>query len=134
MPYKGDIYLGVLGSEILLPAGGRVYEVTPEEIGREERTASGRLVSDFVAEKKKFLLDHSLMDGDDLAAIIALYDLHQELSLLVYYADQPESTTTPEDGDYYDAYTVLMRPVPRKRLLLTGVGLWENVPIELNEV
>jgi hypothetical protein len=134
MPNKGDIYLGVLGGEILLPTGGRVYSIEPEEIGRLDRTASGRLVTDFVAEKKKFLLDHSLMDGDDLADIIALYDLHQELSLLIYHTDQTDLTTTPSEGQYYDSYTVIMRPISRKRLLIAGVGLWENVPIELWEV
>jgi hypothetical protein len=129
MPNKGDIYLGELGSETLLSAFGRTLKISDMEISREERTSSGRLVRDVTATKKKFELSYDMIDGDVLTAVLALYDLQDELSLLIYY----ENTTTTGEGSSCDAYTVLMKPIDRTRILLLENGLWGSVNIVLEE-
>ena len=120
---NGDIYLGIEGSEAILSPFGRRFAITPDEIGREDRTASGRLVRDVVAVKHKITLAYEVIDGAALTQFLDLYDLDEILSLLVYTAD-----------DEYDQYYVLMRPIARERLLVTGEGLWQGVTIEMNEI
>ena len=119
----GDIQLGVSGSESLLPATGRTFSESIEEVSREERTASGRLVRDIRATKKVFTLSYELIDGDDLEDFKTLYDLQTELNLIhEYTASQTEQ------------YTVLMRPFDYTRLVLLSPGLWQGATIELAEV
>jgi hypothetical protein len=132
MSKKGDIYLGLSGSESLMSPFGRRLSIVDEEIGREQRTSSGRLVRDIVAVKKKITLAYETIDGSDLETYLDLYDLESELSILIYHTDVP--TTTDDEGAYYDQYTVLMSPISRERLLVTSDGLWTGVTIELREV
>ncbi len=134
MSAKGDIYLGALGSEVLITAFGRSFTIKDTEISRQERTASGRLVKDIIAVKKNFTLAYDMIDGADLETLLTIYDLQSELSLLVYNEDLPETTTTGSPGAYADAYTVLMEPIDRTRMLLLDTGLWGGVSIELSEV
>lgn len=128
---KGEIYLGLSGSEQLISPFGRKFSIVTEEIGREQRTASGRLVKDIVAIKNKITLTYDTIDGDALTQFLDLYDLAEELSLLVYFASSP---TTDDESAYYDQYTVLMAPIARERLLLLSDGLWTGVQIVLSEV
>jgi len=74
---------------------------------------------------------YEAIDGDALTQFLDLYDLQGELSILIYHTDSP---TTDDESAYYDQYTVLMRPIARERLLVTGEGLWTGVSIEFNEV
>ena len=129
---NGDIYLGLADAEALMSPFGRKLQITDEEIGREQRTASGRLVRDITAVKKKIVLTYDTIDGDALTAFIDLYFLYSELSILIYHTDVP--TTTDDEGNYYDQYTVLMSPIARERLLLLDDGLWTGVQIILSEV
>jgi hypothetical protein len=129
---KGDIYLGELGFEYLLSPFGRRLIITPEEIGRKQRTASGRLVKDTVTTKHKFTLAYEAIDGTALETFLDLYELYDELSLLIYHSSAPG--TTDDEGNYYDAYTVLMEPIARERLLLLSDGLWTGVSVVLEEV
>jgi hypothetical protein len=132
MSQKGDIYLGPLNSETLLSPFGRKLRISDVILAREERTASGRLVRDIIATKKKFTLTYEMIDGDELDVLIGLYEANGEMSLLLYNDTFP--TTTPEAGDDCDAYTVLMQPIERERILLLENGLWGNITVELNEV
>jgi hypothetical protein len=120
---SGDIKLGVLGSEAMLSPGGRTFTEGRLELAREDRTASGKLVKEIIAVKKTFKLDYELIDGDDLAAIITLYNLQSELSLLVY-----------EEGSVLSSYTIRMKPFDRTRILAIGIGLWGNVTFEMEQV
>lgn len=130
---KGDIYLGLLGEEELVSPFGRKLIITDTELNREERTASGRLVRDVIATKKKFSLQYEIITGTALEAFLDLYDLNSELSLLIF-TDSNATTTTPEPEAIYDIYTVLMEPISRERLLLLDDGLWSGVNIDLLEV
>lgn len=131
MAKKGDIYLGLTGSEVLISPFGRKLSIMPEEIGRRDRTASGRLVRDIKAIKNKIVLAYETIDGSALETFLDLFEEYEELSLLIYHTDSP---TTDDESQYYDAYTVQMEPIARERLLLTSDGLWTGVSIELNEV
>ena len=129
---KGDIYLGELGSEELISAFGRKLIIEDVEIKRESRTASGRLVRDVIAVKKKITLDYESITGTALEQFLDLYDLGTELSILIFN-ESNATTTTPEPEDNYDNYTVLMDPISRERLLLADDGIWSGVSIVLNE-
>ena len=130
---RGDIYLGLLGQEEKVSAFGRTLTISDEILSREERTASGRLVRDIIATKKKITLAYETISGDDLTVFLDLYDLNSELSILIF-TESNATTTTPEPTENYEIYTVLMQPISRERLLLAADGLWSNVTIELNEV
>jgi hypothetical protein len=123
---RGDIYLGELGEEVLLPPIGRTFEEGMIEGKREDRTVSGRLVTDIYWSKKTFTLDYSdLIDGDVVEIIQTLYSLRKPLSLIVYYTD-----------DNPTSYTVMMtKPIRKKRVLITSTNqLWSGVSVELEEV
>lgn len=122
---KGELKLGILGSETTLSAFGRTFTITDIEFARIENTASCRLVKDIRegSPKKQFTLDYNLIDGSDLEDYLDLYALNQELSLHVYTTDIA-----------FDQYNVVMAPIERERVLLQGDGLWSGVTIVLNEV
>jgi len=133
MANKGDIYLGLEGSESLLTPFGRKYSIDDEQIIREGRTANGRLVRDIIAVKKTITLKYDLIGGTDLATLLTIYNLNAELSLLVYHTSD-EGGTTAEPGVNYDQYYVLMDSLQRTRELLASDGLWSGVTVTLKEV
>lgn len=124
MANAGDIYLGVLGEEDLLPPGGRKLRFEqPEEIIREGRVASGKYCSDLIATKQNIVLDYKLVNSTTLAAFEALYSLHQELSLKIYHS-----------ADTHDDYLVKMYPIAKVRELIINGGIWSGVVLTFKEV
>jgi len=120
----GDIWLGVLGSEILLPRAGLRFTPSDTELIKEARTIDGTLVSDLKAVKKHFEISYDpATTGTNLTALLALYNLHIDLNLIVTNED---ATTS--------AYVVVLRPIPRGRSLVSDVWLWSGVSIILDEV
>lgn len=120
----GEIYLGVLGSEIELPRAGLRFSRSTIEIKVEDRTANGTLVSDLRATKEHFEIGYDpACTGTTLDAILALYDLHAELNLIV----------TNEDAST-DAYTVVLRPLAVSRALVRDIWLWSGVKLIIDEV
>jgi hypothetical protein len=119
----GDILLGLLGAENLLEPYDRKFSIQQKEIGREERTADGTLVSDIIAVKNVFTLRYETIDQSQLLFFQQLYDLRQKLSLLVYSSDVN-----------YSGYWVIMKPFEQTRLLAVAGGVWEGVTITLDEV
>ena len=133
MPNKGDIYLGAVGSESLLSAYGRKLSISDEQITREGRTASGRYVKDVITTKKEFNIRYDLIGGNDLASLLTIYGIDDELSLQIYHTSD-EGGTTREPGANYDQYYVLMSALSRTRELLASDGLWSGVSVVLKEV
>lgn len=121
----GELYLGIAGSEAVIPAYGRTLTINDQEFSKEQRTASCRLVKDIKegSPKKQFTLSYSMIDGDVLEDLIDLYELETELSLIVYITDS-----------VYEQYYVIMLPVERERVLILDDGLWGGVNIVLNEI
>ncbi len=93
------------------------------EIAIEERTASGKLVSDLIAIKKKFTLNYSLVTNEILEQLAWLYRLGGIRILKV----ERENKTI-------DQYKVKFRPFARSRYLIGGNWFWENISIELEEI
>ena len=118
-----DLQLGESGSEILLSAYGREFTENMIAVTREDRTASGRLVRDIRATKRKFTITYDLIHNDDLEAIATLYDLDDELSLIVTRHDSSQ-----------DTYTVLLKPFDKTRAKSVAMDYWTGVTIELEEV
>lgn len=129
---KGDIYMGPAGSEVKISAFGRVLQVSDTILSREERTASGRLVRDIIASKKKIKLVYETIDGDVLIQFLNFYETFDELNVWIYHDDVVGTPTEP--SSFCDPYVVLMQPIDRTRVLLLANGLWSGVTIEMNEV
>ena len=119
------IWLGLPGNEQLLPAMGRKLSVEDFEITNENRTASGKLVRDVTAVKKRFKIDYSFVTNDILTQLRQLYELgiNNNLNLKI---EQEDSSI--------DEYKVVFRPFSRSRYLIGNKWFWEGISIELEEV
>lgn len=119
------IWLGLLGNEQLLPAMGRKLSVEDFEITNENRTASGKLVRDVTAVKKRFKIDYSFVTNDILTQLRQMYELgiNNNLNLKI---EQEDSSI--------DEYEVVFRPFSRSRYLIGNKWFWEGISIELEEV
>lgn len=121
---KGDIYLGPIDAATLLSPVGRRFSEGEIEGQRQDRTASGRLVSDVAWTKMTFTIDYADgIDGDVLDGLKTLYRLRANLSLILHYTDV---SIVP--------FVVSMKPFKRKRDLLDGIQIWSGTSIELEEV
>jgi hypothetical protein len=118
---KGDISLGTLGSEILLSAFGRTLQIRKQESSRMKRTVNGTMKKDIMYVKHKITLTYKEITGDALDDFDTIYALTQPLSLII------------DNGGTPDTYTVYMKPLNRKRLILQGDGLWTGAKVELDE-
>jgi len=119
------IWLGLPGNEQLLPAMGRKLSVEDFEITNENRTASGKLVRDVTAVKKRFKIDYSFVTNDILTQLRQLYELgiNNNLNLKIEQEDSG-----------IDEYEVVFRPFSRSRYLIGNKWFWEGISIELEEV
>jgi len=120
----GDISIGLLGAESAISRAGMRFSYADSEITNEQRTADGTLVSDLRAVKRHFEMSFDPMTtGTNLDIILALYDLHAELSLIVDNETGADST-----------YTVVMRPLSVAREMIRDIWLWSGAKIILDEV
>lgn len=123
----GEIYLGLFGAEALLSAYDRKFTRKTIELSRSERTADGTLVTDIIATKYQFTLAYDTIDEDHLNYFEILYNLQENLSLIVFSSDTES-----------DTYTVKMQPYDQSRFLLYGgvIGdpIWQGVNIVLEEI
>ena len=120
------IWLGTPGNEQLLPAMGRRFaEEDFEAKVRERRVASGRLVKEVSAVKKRFRLDYSFVTNEILKQLKQIYlsGVNNNLNLKV----------EQEDGSI-EEYEVVFRPFSRSRYLIGDKWYWEGISIELEEV
>lgn len=123
MSSKGRLWLGQMGNELELPNMSRTFSEEEFEICTEGRTASGRLVIDVRAIKKRFVIEYSTVTNDVLEILRAIYALGNILSFKV----------ERYDGSI-DTYKVRIRPFSRKRIAMALEWLWEGIKIELEEV
>jgi len=120
----GDVSLGQSGLETVLPRAGLSFAYSDSEIATEQRAADGTLTSDLRAVKRHWEISYDQgCLGSVLDTFLALYDLHEELSLIVLNEDATTST-----------YTVVMRPLGPARDLVRDIWLWSGVKIVLDEV
>lgn len=117
------LWLGRTGMEQELPAMGRRFAEEDFEIAREDRTASGKLVSDIIATKKKFNLSYSFITNEVLATLRGIYALGGILNLKIEQSDSSISE-----------YQVKFRPFGRARTLLGNDWFWENITLILEEI
>ena len=121
----GDIYLGLKGQEILLPAyGGR--KVTPKfkEILREQETVTGALVSDLIGVRPAWTISYSdELFGPDVEALLDLYEHHRTLNLII----------VDRLGNAKE-YEVILRPPAMTRESIRDDWEWSGVTLELEAV
>ncbi len=120
----GNVYLGLKGKEVLLPAhGGR--KITPKfkEILREQETVTGAIVSDLIGVRPAWIISYDLLYGPDVETMKSLYDLHSELNLI----------TVNRQG-VAEEYTVILRPISPTRETIRDDWEWSGVALELEAV
>ena len=112
--------LGYIGQEveILDPDG---FQITPIEIARGDRTASGRLVKDVVAIKHQFTLHYNALGPDDANFFVNLYSSGNTLNFI--YEDSGEEKQAQ----------VYITAIPRE-LFIYDWQYSQNVTITLEEV
>jgi hypothetical protein len=113
------------GDVVELSPYGRTYSDSTEFIAREERSVSGKLHRDVIAQKKTFTLKYNAIDPSSLDVFATLVRYHHTVPLyleLTYGLTQAET------------YTVLINPYSRDRILAVMGGLWGNVTITFTEV
>ena len=114
-----DFFLGLSGYEQGLPTP-KTFNITEQQIGREGRTVSGRLVKDVVAVKKQFVLNYIGMTAAQAEIFKTEYDRKQFLSFK--YPDRGETRTA----------IVWFAQLPRE-LFAEFLTFWSNVTIVLEE-
>lgn len=120
----GQVFLGETGTESDIFFKGARLTITDQEIITEARTADGTLVSDLKAVKKRFEIAYEQGNlGSEIDTLLALYDLHAELSLKICDEAAAENT-----------YTVVMRPLSVKREIVRDIWLWSGCTLVLDEV
>lgn len=119
------IWLGLSGNEQLLPEMGRRLNVEDFEIAKEERTASGRLVRDVIAVKKRFKIDYRFVTNAILEQLRQIYlsGIGKSLRLKIERED-----STIEECE------IAFRPFSRSRYLVGKQWFWEGISIELEEI
>ncbi|NSW92323.1 MAG: hypothetical protein HPY74_16930 [Firmicutes bacterium] len=119
------IWLGATGNEQLLSEMGRRLTVEDFEITKEQRTASGKLVREIIATKKRFKLDYSFVTNVVLKQLKEIYQLGTSGNLNLKIEQEDASI---------EEYEVVFRPFSRSRYLIGDKWYWEGISIELEEV
>ncbi len=110
-------------NDVELSPMGRSLTIEDIEISREDRTASGRLVSDVIAVKKKFTINYSFITNEILEQLSNLYNASGTKILKI----EQENGSTQE-------YRVRFRPFSRSRYLIGKKWFWEGISLELEEI
>lgn len=112
-----DIWLG----ETKIPEPS-TFNVTEFDIVREGRVASGKLVMDVIATKKRFTLGYNYLTGPEMDAILTEYD--RRTFLVLKYTDR---------AGVDQSYTVKFVEVPRALLFDVGDWSWRDITLQLEE-
>lgn len=130
MAENGDVYLGVLASEVFISDFGRgEIDYKLDVFKKQERTASGRLKTQIGYEKYIITLPYDIIDGSVISTLETMYFLHSNLNLKIYTS--PTTWFLNVDGENM---TVRMDEVDKSRSFLQNNGYWRNVNIVLREV
>jgi hypothetical protein len=119
----GDLKLGLLGSEILLPSGSRKVTPNPVEEGATKRTASKKLVEEIIRRYVNIQIDYENMIGEDHETLEMLYSLNKNLNLVSMDRLGVETSTI-----------VKMTWTPGTREFVFGGWLWSGVSISLEVI
>jgi hypothetical protein len=114
--------LGPPSNEVEIPTPEAVH-IEEVELAREGRTASGRLVADVLAVKRKFTLRYAALSNGAVAALRAVYAAHLTLNFIY-----------PEAGGTESAL-VRMAALPREAIAWAHpTHGWRNASVVLEEV
>jgi len=120
----GEIYLGLKGQELLLPAyGGRKITPKPIEILREQAAVTGALASDLIGVRPAWTISYQELYGPEVEALLDLYDLHRTLNLII----------VDRHGNAKE-YDVILRPLSPTRETIRDDWEWSGVTLELEAV
>ena len=121
-----NIYLGVSGSEDLLPTNNRKLDIEDFEVSQDLRTADGTLYKYVANIKHRFTISYKSIIGSDLKILTDIYALKTTLNLKV---ERREAEGT------YDEYDVIFtKGLPRSLSQAFGNWRYENVSFMLEEV
>lgn len=118
----GDVKLGLLGQETALPAYGRQLSINVIELSKTGVTASGLDVEDIIGYKREFSISYEVLIGADCEKIVNLYELHQDLNLMI----------TNRNGTVSQSL-VKLEPIPLLRESVQDVWYWANPVLKMRE-
>ena len=124
MAYKpGDLYLGLPGQEIMLPAYGRTVIPSEEPIEKKVVAIDGTICSDLVGIRPVWTIQYAVQTGPDIETLLALYRLHEDLNFI-----EVERTGKVNE------YQVIMSPIARTRHRIAAEWLWKGISFRLEAV
>lgn len=120
----GDIFLGLPGQEILLPAyGGRKIAPKYTEIRKEQVAIDGTICSDFAGRRPAWTISYQELFGPDMEALLDLYELNQNLNLIIV-----------DRHGVAKEYEVILRPPAMTRETIRDNWEWSGVTLEVEAV
>ena len=124
MAYKpGDLYLGLPGQEVELPARNRTVIPGTEKVEKRVVAVDGTICSDFIGDRPVWTIQYKTLTGEELETILSLYELYEDLNFII----------VERDGSV-KSYTVTMSTVSRTRFRTSRGWLWKNVSFQLEAV
>ena len=120
----GDVYLGLPGQEILLPAYGS-RKVTPKftEIRKEKVAIDGTILSDLVGVRPAWIISYEELFGPDVEALLDLYEIRDDLNLIIV-----------DRHGVSKEYEVILRPPAMTRESIRDEWEWSGITLELEAV
>lgn len=98
------------------------WDVEEYKLTKAGRVASGKMVMDVVAKKRKFVLSYNVLSGTHLKTIRD-----------ILYSDASFFTLEYEDNGVLQTATVYVGAIKRKRFRTDGVWYWKDVEFALIE-
>lgn len=98
------------------------WDVEEYKLTKAGRVASGKMVMDVVAKKRKFNLSYDVLSGKDL-----------EMIRNILYSDDSFYTLEYEDNGQIRSAIVYVGAITRKRFRTDGVWYWKDVQFSLIE-
>jgi hypothetical protein len=111
--------IGYIGQEVEIP-DPEGFAITPIEISKSERTASGRMVKDIIAVKRKFSLRYDALDPADVNIFVSFYEIGRTVNFIY------------EDSGRTVSAIVYITDLPRE-LFVHDFRYSENINITLEE-
>jgi len=105
---------------IEIPEPNRMY-FEPFRVERSDRVASGLMVKDIIAIKRRFILEYEELDADEIGTFVTLFESGAFM------------TFTYKDRGQWRTATVDMCELPRE-MYLSDPELWIGITVELEQV
>ena len=99
------------------------FDIEKYNITKSGRVASGKMVMDLIAKKRKFLFAYDIISGTALTSILSVIDTDNVFFKIEY----------TENSNEVKEATVYVGSIKAKKFRTDGVWYWKNVAFDLIE-